>query len=556
MSLFGNKNKGMTYNLLTGYSRGLDIMLNDPSISWKQKVSLLIQKAVNEARNARKNDALIKIENYRGIQLPRLEAKINEKFKAKDDLKKRMQFYNVTKLIIDKISFIYEGGVTRDLLNGKGENVAKSKSKQLEKEQELFNKILSLSNWANVMKSINTYTNVCGNTAVRVFWLPETSDIRLDLITPDLLSVIENVNDVTQVDGIVVEKKVPNTFFDVEKADDVLVHTLWSKEHYFSFIAGQTSHLVQESNPDSKNIYGIIPFVISRKEIPFESVWTEEGMDLVEAQDQVNLLTTQINQLATLQSFAIPVLKNYAGREAKIVIDPSIVIELDTSEKDLNHAPEFSFVSPQTKIAELTTLLKDKIESIAKVYGLNQSDLTVSSASSGYALTIMNRHLDRLWQLQHGFYEQTEKDMFEIVKKVWNYHRQTVEFKSSESPLKEFANVVFSDDTTLNCTIHEQVYPQDPVEMRDHWDWLIQKGFATQLDYLIEVKGMEENEAIAKLEKTKKYKEENQSNPFENEGLNDKKDNRPNFKDMKNIEKTDDKENAEKESESKDDETN
>jgi len=520
-------------DFLKVYKSRLQSALN-ANIPWSEKGKILFAIAKAQVITDRQREAEIKIDFYEGDQADYVTKYIKEKFKEHENLLRLLDWYNITKLIVDKISNIYASPATRTLINDKSIAQKKAKVKigeepkevkqdvMLAKQQELFDEIMSLSNWREFMTTVNTYTNICNEVMVRPFFFDAQGIIKLDLLTPDVVLPLPNDQDPTELEGVIFQKRFYDDFSVNKDNDPSVIYHIWTATDYSQFTEdkGEFTPRPIEENTEGVNPYGILPIAISRNKIAIDRIFSNDGKDLINLQYSINRLILQINELTLLQSFAVPVLTGWDKMEGDILISPGVPLVLPPNDKMSEQTAGFAYVTPDSKISELEAQLKAKLERVAMVYNIAPSEFQVQgSPASGYAIRLMNKGLEQMWHKQNGFYESMEQRTAKIVMKIWNYHRHHL---TNDSPLAKYKAIQFADDTRLNCITSVPNFPSDPIEARERLDWEIRHNLNNYVSYMIKEYGLSESEAIATIEKNRQvneqYKPAPAEDPFDDEG--------------------------------------
>jgi len=111
------------------------------------------------------------------------------------------------------------------------------------------------------------------------------------------------------------------------------------------------------------------------------------------AQDSINVKLTELNQLIKMQAFSIPVIigEPPAG---SLTIDPSNWISIPLAGSIDKGQPDFKFVSPDPKIADVIEAIADGVARIADAWGVNPAQFKLQgSPQSGLSLKMQNIRL-------------------------------------------------------------------------------------------------------------------------------------------------------------------
>ncbi len=218
------------------------------------------------------------------------------------------------------------------------------------------------------------------------------------------------------------------------------------------------------------------------------------GSDLLIAQDTINIKLVELNYILKMQSFSVPVLIGHDPlKKERMTISPGNPIVIPQASSDEQSA-SFRFETPNPNIDALLKEIDNKIRRIGKVYGLSESDFrSTGSPSSGYALRLENKNLENRLCRSLPHYERSEKALFNILKRVWNYERL---FLPSSHP---FSDISFSDESMLSVHIVSPVSEDSPEEQRAHWSFLFENGLSDRADYLSQTMRITRDEAVKML---------------------------------------------------------
>ncbi|MFP4459730.1 MAG: phage portal protein [Candidatus Zixiibacteriota bacterium] len=469
-------------------------LAGNPALSQEEWISWLRMWANAEQSRKRKKELQKRIDYYEGRQVEYLAELLDEQFKDAESLGLQLEFTNIVKLIIDRISIIYKWGAKRELFDRReGKEVSS-------KEKSLWEWIQSSGKFARTMDTVNKMVNLTDTVLLRPWYSQKHDKFNFDILTPVDVDVIPDPEDPTEAASISYSHYDDNAFFhdSVKKRKNQIVYHYWDDSTYLRF--NPNGIIPIPGNPDNMNPYGIIPAVRFSSHLPLRGFFIDSGESLVNAQDNINIKLVELNYLLKMQSFSVPVLIGYdpSGSE-QIIISPGDPVIIPQADRDEQPA-EFRFESPNPNIDALMEEIAQKVQRIARVYGIAASDFKLEgSASSGYALKLQNRHLIDRYKRELPYYEDAEAETFAIVKKVWNYHSQFLPKNH------RFRGIRFSENTELSVTINEPTYDDGPKELREEWKFRLENKLATRIDYYMQTMHMSEEAAIAHDERVRKW---------------------------------------------------
>ncbi len=434
-----------------------------------------------------KKDIEKRIDYYYDRQLPYLLELISNQFVHADPLSLQPQFLNIVKPIINEISMIYRAGARRTLVSDLGTEVSP-------KFLALWEFIMQNAKYESVMKTVNRMVNLCRTVLVKPSF--RNGQLKLDIMTPNSFDVIVSDDDPTHAEAI---------FYARETNSDGLpkkiVH-LWDEKNYYR-ISSDGELIPIPNNPKNINPYGVLPFVRFTDDIPIDDFFVRGGDDLIVAQDNINIKLTQLNYIVKMQSFSVPVLVGYRGPE-RITISPGKPVVIPLGGIGEQGSPDFRFESPNPQIKELITLLEHEIVRIFRVYGISSADFSLQgSVKSGFALVMENMKLLEARENQLPFYESAEKELFEVIKRVWNYHAKFL------PPSHPFAGVTFPDYIHLSVSINTISLPRPVNDEIAEWRFMLENKLATPIDYLMRKHKLTQKQARQRWQEVVEWWENN-----------------------------------------------
>lgn len=436
----------------------------------------------------RRKEMQKRIDYYNGVQEKYLRNELTKQFEYPDRLKLQEEFQNITKMIIDELAVLYSEEPHRAIeINGE----------KSEKDQEIYDEIVESGMLNIVMDTANKMTKLTKTILIR----PVIRDVKnpeimtFDIITPNSFDVVKNLTDNTQADGIlvgmqgqdvqkrdvldvkwgsrtneVINSKEDSVGIDPFDADNT-VFVFWTDESHFRFNA-KGKVLKIENNDKNVNPYGELPFVVLRDKYPINNFFIEGGSDLPLINENINIKFTELNYLAKMQSFSVPVRTGAAQDSSAFTLDPSMTVDLSTGSESDKAAPDFKFVSPDAKMEDMISVINDKLEKLAVVYKLNPNSFVVSKTqTSGFSIQMQNFQLSRQVKADMPYYRAYEKQLYQKIKTIWNIH----------NPGRKL-----SEDSELNINFREIQSPVSQEEKDAHNIVLYQNGITSRSRWLME----------------------------------------------------------------------
>lgn len=371
--------------------------------------------AQDQAEIDRKNNAFNRLALLQDNWDELLNEKLSEKFSAgtyHEVSKFTNTAHNIYKVVVTRISKIY---------NRTPKRIFKGNQSDIELVTKLYKDIKIDQKW----KKINRYINSVNDVILQVVWRNDNIDI--DIITPNIASVIQNPLNPSLVDAVIVEKILGDT------ASDDTVSAYWDNERHF-FIDAKGNAFPVEGNPERINPYGRMPFVFVHRQIPDVNFWDETGgSDLYEAAFIIGMRNTLLDYYSVWNSFKQLAVVSQDPLPEGITLDPSTAIQT-TSQGGSIQVLDF-----QANFAQLRDDLKAFAGGLLNNYGLSLDAFNESKPTeySGKALRIKNEFLEELWSDQVQVFKDAEVDLFNMIKFIYE----------------------FNTGKTLNCELVQVKYP-------------------------------------------------------------------------------------------------
>jgi len=272
------------------------------------------------ADRERQEEAQNKLDLYHDDYEDIIRAKIKELF-HKDNYERLYyhvnQSQNILKRVIKEISTVYKAPATRDF-NGD------------ERYQEIINK----ARLDTKLKKVNRYTNLLNETLLRIG--VRNGNIVYDILTPNIVTVIQNEIDPTQADAIIYMLTRKNTV-----GDDSLFYYYWDiwGNHYildrdfrvFSTIYDAAAPQGDPAFNPYRDEEGrpVLPFVVFHREEPEDSFWDQDtGRDLYNATVMVGIKMTLFDYYFKVASFKQPyIIGDEVSVPSKQILDPLTVFQ-------------------------------------------------------------------------------------------------------------------------------------------------------------------------------------------------------------------------------------
>ncbi len=368
------------------------------------------------------------IDYYNGQQLCHLSHVLKKQFDDPDALRMQPAVDNITQFVADEVSRVFDSPPLLTCDDAAG--------------QALLEKLSADGVLAMVWKLAECYSNLVDVSALHPWWDVDNQMIKTALLPSSAIVVAQKDNDPTAEDAVVYLRRRTDITYR-----NLVEYVHWDVDNHFIFDQAQLGVYRSpdpETNPEMINPYGIIPFAWLRSSVPVGSFFGPIDEALKNAQDTLNVLLTEANQLAKYQGFSQPVV--HGTTDAKIKVDPSRPIMIPATMRDESPG-SFEFVTPASKVLDIMAQAKDLIERVCARRGISMTALSSSaSAVSGYALKIMNSRLDRRRVDQIPLARAALNRWWLVCKTIWNVHMPGQPVPIDAEMVIKFAEPDYEDD--------------------------------------------------------------------------------------------------------------
>lgn len=440
------------------------------------------------ADKERQEEAQAKLDLYHDDYEDIIRAKIKELFHP--DNYQRLYYHvnqsqNVLKRVINEISTVYKVEPVRDFKN-----------------DERYQEIIQRAKLDRKLKKINRYTNLLNESLLKIG--VRNGEIVYDILTPNIVTVIQNEIDPTQADAIIYMLTRSNTV-----GDDQIFYYYWdiTGNHYILDKNFRINSVIYDSAAPAgdpafypyrdKEGRPVLPFVVFHREEPEDSFWDQDsGRDLVNATIMVGIKMTLFDYYFKVASFKQPyIIGDEISVPSKQILDPLTVFQAK------GEGAQIGLLDMQINLDQLKDALVFQINSIINNYGISADQWSLSiSEVSGRALKIRNRALLEIRQEQIPYYRDYEREIFEKTKIVNNAHFPDKPIKAEEFSI-DFGEIEFPEDPEEELRLDSKRLKMGLISLGQFY-----KKYNPDVD---EKEG--EKRIIENLEKLKKLREEHPS---------------------------------------------
>lgn len=254
---------------------------------------------------------------------------------------------------------------------------------------------------------------------------------------------------------------------------------LWYWANGEEYWVSDNSGRKQGSHPLNKeNDLGIIPYVFLAKDNTYSDFWSPDGADIADTNEMINLALTDLNYELRYQSFKQLYISG-DNDQSVIPVGYNHVVNIPTG-------AEMGAVDLKTDLSSTIEAIKFQIQLLERNYGLS-INWGIQGSPSGFSLMVQNIDVLENWEDDIIVAEKWEREIFKLEKEILAQR-----------------NVKLDE---LKVNFAEVSFPIDQKETRERWDWLIEKGIATPVDYYVQEydKDTTEEEAEKKIEENNAF---------------------------------------------------
>ena len=408
--------------------------------------------AQRQAEVERKEDARKKLDFYYDEQLSYLYDRLAEHFS--DPERFSLVSLNIVQKIIDGLSTVYIQPASRRVQGNS-------------QDQNIFDRIAEQADLDIRMKQANRLSKLCGTVLIKPVF--RQGQIALDLLTPDILDV-ETGSSPQDVQAVTI------AYYPESGKQEELTYTRWTKDS-IERLDYNKNLVSSQSNP-----YQTLPFVPIWSSLPVAEFWQTTGNSLIAAQEALNEKLTDLIYILRLQGFSVPSITG-AGQEVG-QLDPGSALNLPQD-------AEFDFKAPNSPIRETLDSIDYLVKTVAISYGLPASYLSnkPSERKSGISRLIENKELSEKRADDILLFSKYEKELFQKIKTIWNWHSQSKISADSELEIN------FADPQQASIS-----------EQAQSWALLMDYSVLSPVDVIQKMNpSMTEEEAIQKFQQNQNY---------------------------------------------------
>ena len=390
---------------------------------------------------------------YKGRFISTVVAKHIESQKTKDTI--QITILPIIRLIIDSISGLYSEKVIRTI-NSDNEEI-----------KSLFEKVCKSFDEKAVL--VDKYTKLSGILALKSHYDAELDKLEYIIYDSSMISdYTPHPIDYTKYSELVLEYYL----------DGVRQNEFWGMNEYYRKIDDSKS----KTEP---NNYGFIPMTLFRDKELANSFYVAPTANLLDMQDFISMQLVQIGNNFKYQSMSMLVIKG-GGSLEQLSIGASAVNQIGESD-------DMKFITPEIDLNGLVDTIDNELKLFCRANGIPDTLLSASVSSSGAAITISQKILDKYIKERSSLLINSEKQAILNGLKVLAYHNDI------DLPYDLEISVTHTSANTATKLSQDEIMTNK---------FYLDNDIMTKVDLMIKLyPNMSESEAIAKLEKNKSINE-------------------------------------------------
>lgn len=388
---------------------------------------------------------------------------------------------NLTRKIVNALSMCYKEAPEITVMKG---------DKEDEKSTDIYREYLEGCNKDVIFKDMERYTNMMGRTAIGTFYDPNSSSkLRLELIPQFVPVWNKNSYNIFNPDGIAYELPKEHYIFDQSVYRAFVV---WDGENVnYQDLDGKGMKLVVNGNEVSGKVahgYGSLPFIFPYSSYPTNDFFTADMRDLIRQNQEVNFQRSLINYCIKYNSFKALALEGVSKADM-----PSMIIGADQAIALGEGGKATVLDLALENIADMKGLFEYTLMSIYDSHNL-KSWVSDKSQVSGVSAKLQNVGLMEMRQQGIDMYKQSaEIPLYNKIQSI------TEAYSLFPNKLPKLGG-----EYKLKVEFGDYALPQDPQDEMQLWDWKFKSGLATKVEYIMQERGITEEEAESKADEIQK----------------------------------------------------
>ena len=392
------------------------------------------QDAFHRANQARKQDTRNRLDYYHDQHDDLTLEELRKHFSEPENM--QLACLNVVKKVVNNLAQVYRQEPKRQI-------------EGTDRDRDIFAEIAETAALDVKLKQASRYAKLLKTIMLRPVW--RNGRLDLDVLTGDILDVATG-DTPEEIEAVRVTHQGDSTRYDE------VTYSLWTAD---SVKRLDWRYRVTEEEP---NPYGVIPFIPIFDYSPTSDFWLPGGDDLISIQTAINTKLTDLLHVIQHQAFGVGYIKGGFGGGMQR-LDPATMVQLPEN-------GEIGFVSQQAEIEDVRDSIDFIIKQAAVTNGLSAASLSIDPVqASGVSKLADSKELAEMRQDDIALFRRYEKQLFELVRIVWNAHNPTR---------------TISDKATLTVDFADPKPMTSPKEQAETWNLLLEMGVASPVDIIME----------------------------------------------------------------------
>lgn len=438
------------------------------------------------------------LDYYDGEQEEEMEELLSCPHKGRKNWKERgiiPRFRNITNMVVEKSGKLFKDNPPQISVYNHND-----KTINIQATETLLTE-LDKMDWLEFFNNLDSTTRLVKTSLVLV---------QFDAIDKTLaFELLHKANSAVILDNTM--KHIMALVYKTSEVDKIETYRIITPEEYIDLIEIDDDIGVSRTSIASRmpNPYGVVPAAVFHDtRTPRSSFWNKPGMDLIGINELYNLHLTDSeyaiswNKLPTLftncsiddsnQELELAVaygqkLPHYMQAGAQLIGGPSRVIQVDSQGVD---SPFIEYKSPAIDIKPLDEVVTNWIEQFGHDWSVRMTTGGQGSANSGFQLIVEEIPNRELRQQRAKMFSNGFKRLYKMIATVLN---------------TQYGRVILPVDADAFVEFQQFELPSDPYIEQQTWDLMIKSNRASIIDYLQEVKGFTQEEAIIKAQEIQQF---------------------------------------------------
>lgn len=365
----------------------------------------------------------------------------------KSEMRKHIEYINLTESVINEISLIFEEPCSIEI-DG------------TEAQSRFFREMLDGMNILPALIEINKMTNLCYDWGVMPIW--SANKVKLMFISPADCFVIQDPYDPTEIEGLFYRiNSFANTPFTAETASR---YVYWDVEAQYVSDIDMFSGAVYKNSVTykQKNIFGEIPVVFFSNYIKQKSFWWEGGNYIVDKNLWIDVKLTSFN-LGEDSSVPTLITRGYPEDEDRQQLKGwTSWINLETGE-----GTDAEYLSYEIN-KSLWDYIKERIDQVFNAYYIYPDKIRQSN--SGYQIKLVKQGIIKENIKQRVFYTPKIKKLIKLCIALWN----------ANNPAKRIP-----ENSKISINYGEVKFEITPIERNRNFMERRQLGLESRIDQIM-----------------------------------------------------------------------